>query len=716
MFLDIRWPPKVFISYVRDNTQEVHRLCDDLKRSGIDVWLDLKDLEPGQRWKDVVKDAISQGDYFIACFSQESEKRAKTYMREELILACEELRQRPRTRVWFIPVRISPCEIPELPIGPGETLRDIQTINLWPSWPSGIYRIINVVLPRGPLPLDVQNQISRLRSDDPKIRREAADALREIGNPAAIPALFLSLRDEERSVQWASVWALAELGEKAGRPPFLGGFCHNDPRITAAIHLWTLGGESVHEWLLIALKDHDPFVRQAASIVLELSASDKLSPQLIDIVNSAEGDTAADAIRVLGVIGDQRAVLPLTEVLGKPSERARRSAAEALGHINTCDSMRLLVATLSDESVYVRSTAAEALGKITAVENDEAVRALTKAVWDSSWRVSHAAIEALGKIGSDYALPSLIRALHEGDQSTRITSSLALGEIGNRDAVHILIKSLLDSDCGVRVAAAKSLGKIDNKEAIPALEEVLQDEFISVKWEAAKALADLGSKAGLPVFIESLETKHCIRESAEILARFYEPTEMHRILSQRKVIPLLAAALQNKKTWYSDIEEITQALAIIGGRQAFKTLSRALNKVRTSMDAARALAKLGTNEALNVLELHLKHKNKFVRLCVSEALANIGRNQGVPNLIEALQDDDAFYCMWAAKALGILRSSEAVPHLSSNMHDKSLRVRLSAVEAVTKIKTPACISILEDALFDVDEQVRKAAAYALGIH
>ena len=138
---------RVFISYVRENTEMVDQLYQELKSYGIQVWLDQNDIAPGLRWKREIRRAIQQGAFFIACFSQEYNERDKTYMNEELTIAIEELRQRPTDSAWFIPVKLNECEIPDLDIGGGDTLRDLQYVNLYENWDVNIRRILEIVQP-----------------------------------------------------------------------------------------------------------------------------------------------------------------------------------------------------------------------------------------------------------------------------------------------------------------------------------------------------------------------------------------------------------------------------------------------------------------------------------------------------------------------------------------------------------------------------------------
>lgn len=144
---------KVFISYVKENRQVIERLVAELERRGVSTWLDRKDIKPGQRWAGVIRKGIRDGLFFIACFSAEYHQRDKSYMNEELTIAIEELRQRSTDSSWFIPVKVSPCDIPDRSIGAGETLRDLQWVELYDDWDNGIARILSVILSSQKKPL-----------------------------------------------------------------------------------------------------------------------------------------------------------------------------------------------------------------------------------------------------------------------------------------------------------------------------------------------------------------------------------------------------------------------------------------------------------------------------------------------------------------------------------------------------------------------------------
>lgn len=139
--------PHVFLSYVHEDRETVARLVAELEALGFAVWLDRAQLGPGDRWKDEIRSAISQGAAFLACFSAAFGAKGRSYMREELALAVEELRLRPREQTWFVPVRLDSEPVPPLPISGHETLHDLQHVALFEEWESGIRRLACALRP-----------------------------------------------------------------------------------------------------------------------------------------------------------------------------------------------------------------------------------------------------------------------------------------------------------------------------------------------------------------------------------------------------------------------------------------------------------------------------------------------------------------------------------------------------------------------------------------
>ena len=140
-------PGYAFISYVREDCERVNRLETSLKLARIRVWRDTADLWPGQDWKIEIRRAIMAGNLaFIACFSENTERRVVTYQNEELILAVEQIRLRPPGQPWLIPVRFAECAVPEFDLGAGRSLDSLHRVDLFDgSWEHDILRLVGAV-------------------------------------------------------------------------------------------------------------------------------------------------------------------------------------------------------------------------------------------------------------------------------------------------------------------------------------------------------------------------------------------------------------------------------------------------------------------------------------------------------------------------------------------------------------------------------------------
>ena len=122
----------VFISYVREDSDNVDRLCAVLEAAQIPYWRDRTALAPGDAWKAKIRTAIQKGALvFLACFSEHSRAREKSTMNEELTLAVDEFRKMPPGRTWLIPVRFDDGLIPEWDLGSGRMLDDLNYVDLF---------------------------------------------------------------------------------------------------------------------------------------------------------------------------------------------------------------------------------------------------------------------------------------------------------------------------------------------------------------------------------------------------------------------------------------------------------------------------------------------------------------------------------------------------------------------------------------------------------
>ncbi|MBN1310585.1 MAG: HEAT repeat domain-containing protein [Anaerolineae bacterium] len=156
--------------------------------------------------------------------------------------------------------------------------------------------------------------------------------------------------------------------------------------------------------LLLDFNHPDKVVREATLQVLVKLGSDAV-PSLVEEFDQIGGSARLYVIRVLGLIGDVRAVPLLLE---------------------------LVVSDNIEEYIFVSSLAARSLRQI---GDETAVAGLVELLSHERSGPSRMAATVLGNIGSAQAVPGLIDALGNRDPQTRALSARALEQIGTPRAI-----------------------------------------------------------------------------------------------------------------------------------------------------------------------------------------------------------------------------------------------------------------------------------------
>lgn len=103
--------PNIFLSYARQDEIAALEIYEWLVREGLSVWMDKKNLSPGQDWKTEIEKAINASDIFVACLSNQSVNK-KGFVQAELKRALEVADLMPENGIFIIPVRLDDCPVP----------------------------------------------------------------------------------------------------------------------------------------------------------------------------------------------------------------------------------------------------------------------------------------------------------------------------------------------------------------------------------------------------------------------------------------------------------------------------------------------------------------------------------------------------------------------------------------------------------------------------
>ncbi|MDR6769346.1 TIR domain-containing protein [Azospirillum sp. BE72] len=161
--------PKVFISYASPDQERVLPYYEFLIRNGFNVWMDCKELHPGQNWDYEIKRAFSSAK-FIVLFLSENMVDRRGYIQRELRLALDKRMESLIDDIYIIPVLLDRIDVPE-------QIKDIQYVDATePTCKQRIAGALNFQLKRMGL-VKIENNVDKEISWSKENFREVWDGI-----------------------------------------------------------------------------------------------------------------------------------------------------------------------------------------------------------------------------------------------------------------------------------------------------------------------------------------------------------------------------------------------------------------------------------------------------------------------------------------------------------------------------------------------------------
>ena len=496
-----------------------------------------------------------------------------------------------------------------------------------------------------------------LKHPDADLRMQAALALGEQRDARAAEALIEALNDEDTNVQYHAIEALGKL--KA---------------------------EGVADKLAEVAESKHFFLGFAALDALTEIGDPHVVPRMLPLLDD---ELLRDqTINLLGQLGDESVIAPLTALLNTPGTTSTHLIADALANlsdrfeqqygegryiadltsreISPTGVQNLLDELDSDGKQNVRSIAL-VLGW---VKGAAVHRALTRLMGRAD--LQDEIIEALVRHGSQ-TVDLLITQVTAEDLEVRRSAVVALGRIGDANATPALVKALTDRSLAIDVAIA--LGQIGDARAVDGLLNLTGSEDASVRQAAVSALNSLAAPQMSERIIPLLhDPDPNVRESAVKIAGYFGYPESKGILVE------LSRDSSERVRWAA-----IELLPYIEDERAFPVLARAI-----------------------------KEETPNVRAAAARALGNMDAPEVVPQLIKGLDDEDVWVRYFSARALGRLRSEESVEALERLIgKEKFNHVRIAALDSLGQIGGARVAAIAGGLIKDDDPDVAHAAQVAV---
>ncbi len=290
-----------------------------------------------------------------------------------------------------------------------------------------------------------------LRSEDAKLRRQAALAAGRIGDPAALELLVAALGDSDIGVRAAAAFSLGLLKDGRAVPEL--------SRFVASVSSATQ--DASHAEAAVALDRIG--TADAATAIREVLGSGATPG-----VGTSPAQSAAllDAWR----LGARAPIASIVAYADDPDATVRAHALYALGRLRAARGAAALVNALEDQDPTVRAIA---------------VKGITPALLDSARIARHAVADRMRPLLADTSVALRVNALR------------ALAAFKDSGLTAIVAPLANDANANVAVQAETTLGVLRGSMAVQVLEGKLANASFARRRQAAIALAEADSAKGV---------------------------------------------------------------------------------------------------------------------------------------------------------------------------------------------------------------------------
>jgi HEAT repeat protein len=433
-------------------------------------------------------------------------------------------------------------------------------------------------------------------------------------------------------------------------------------------------------------ESRDFFLSYAAIEALAKIGDARVAPKMAPFLE--DEFLQGPAITLLGQLGDDSAVGPLTALLNTPSAPTEFIA-------NALAALRDRYEEQFGEGAYIADLSSREISP-TGFQN--LIDAAALAPGKESLRSIALVLGWLKRSGVDRALTRLM-----GRADLRDEIIEALVRHGSA-TVELLITQLKSEDLEIRRSAVVALGRIGDSVATPALVETLTDESLAI--DAANALGQIGDARAVDGLVNLIgDTDASVRQAAVSALNSLTVSSM-----SERIIPLLHDPDPNVR---ESAVKIAGYFGYPESASALIELSHDPNE-RVRCAALEHLPFVEDGRALDVLVQAMKQETPKVRAAAARALGNMFAPQVVQPLIGGLSDDDVWVRYFSARALGRLRAEDSVEGLRRVVEeDKFNHVRIAALDSLGQIGGERIAAIVEGLVRDDDPDVAHAAQVAL---
>ena len=558
----------------------------------------------------------------------------------------------------------------------------------------------------------IHKNIDLLKSKDKKVRKLAAGKLGKIGKPAVEPLVFAirfdtggakskvvefvgSLTGQNKLKKKAEILEEENLVQKAEISKILG----------------EIGDIRAVEPLANLLRINDDNINRNVENALVKFGNPSVDP-LIKLLNNKNLKTSCTAARILGKIGDKKALEPLVEKLKTGDVELKDAALDGLVGIGK-PSVKPLIGLLGHNDPKVRHRVVNGLGRIGAPSTICDIMDLQN---DENKYVRYEVKNALKNLKKKIYTSKLMKKLDNPHVQVRREALIRLMEINDKKIFDIAVMSLNDEDFSIQIQAANVLKEMKDKRAVqPLLATAIRMKHETEKSKNCKlghkrykvtlacvqALAEIGDKQVGVILVKN-----------KMYEFGYEVINELKKINSPEAIEVIVNIVNKEKNPAKYLA--VKALMKLGDESAVEPLIKIALDEDNNIQylAVEALGKIGDKRAVRPLMKLIGDKKSIVREKALGSLVNIGDKSIIDDLLKMLESDDQYFRVGAACILGEFKDKRAVLPLIKLLKDRKTIVRVRSIQALEKLADRRSFKPLMEAL--KEPEISHCAIIALG--
>lgn len=510
-----------------------------------------------------------------------------------------------------------------------------------------------------------------LKDPEVNVRYQAAVSLGELGKPEAAPCLNKAMEDEEW-VQYSVIEALTKIGHSSSVDALVRALdgasdlvasmiidslgemgnvkavtmllkrMDNSPtalrnKIVKAV-VGILGGKSLNllsaeererfrEYLLVALKDEDEDIQDAAIQGLAHVGGEDASLGIMEIASRLDQDQDHERLAaIVGSLSEIGMTAALKEGVLNDDPNMARIAVDAMSQIapEQCDDEHEVCMVLMDAFWQVDLPVQRQIVTVAASRGDEKAKDFFIRILDehTDGTVLKSAVQLLGEKLRLAEVSDKIFALldHQYDDVKEAALDACIA-IGGSDVRERFVEMFSSEEPIHRLMAVYALGKMGVDESLDILKQGLEDEIPDIRKVAVESLGEgcATNESWRPMVLGKLndESKDVRLTVIEVMGHCFVD----------EYVPHLIGALDDEDDWVR-----IRAVDALGEHQA--------------------------SEALPQLTAMLESPNRFVVMKVIEALGSIGGTSAFRALLEITNSDEYELVSAAEEAIAKIQESQ----------------------------------------------------------